>query len=213
MQIFNRLENDLNFALPIDVPRAHALDDLRRDFLRRKRLVNFAHVVGAGRVRDFGAAQGVDFIEHRRLAAFFEQRHRRLESHELAELRHINAVAIRITNLWRRRHDHDLPRVEPREDTQNRFTQRRPAHDGIVHADQIIAGFHGAVSDVVDVARELVAHAFLADKRADLDILAHDFFPARPVAQNEVVEERFVELARRAGLENSRFDLVAPPRT
>ena len=43
------------------------------------------------------------------------------------------------------------------------------------------------------MARELVPQGLLSDEGADLDVLAHDFFPARPVAQDEIVEERLVE--------------------
>ena len=63
------------------------------------------------------------------------------------------------------------------------------------------------------MARELISHPFLPDKCPDLDVLADHFLAPRPVAQNQFIQQRLIQRARRARLQNRRLHLAASPRS
>ena len=58
---------------------------------------------------------------------------------------------------------------------------------------------------------EFVAPLLLPDEGAHLHVLADDLLGPRPVVQDKVVEQRLVERAASAGLENGCSDVVAAP--
>ncbi len=59
------------------------------------------------------------------------------------------------------------------------------------------------------MAREVVAHVFLADEGAQLDVLGDDLLAARPVVGDEFVEQGLGDLALGGGLEDAFFHLGA----
>src|SRR5208337_4797065 len=96
-----------------------------RYLLGRERLVDPANVVDRPLALDLLAARPVDVAEQLGAPALPQQVDRRLERDELPNLRHVDAVAVRIADLGRRGHDHDLLRVEARQDPEDRAAQRR----------------------------------------------------------------------------------------
>ena len=111
-----------------------------------------------------------------------------VECDELAELGHVDAIAIRIADLRGGGADDDLRRLGAGEDFQDGFLEGRAADDGVVEDDEVVAGFHGTVGDVVDVGDELVAAFLLGDEGAHLDVLVGDFLAARPIPQDEFID-------------------------
>src|SRR5690606_8265489 len=93
VEALDLLEDDLDLALPVALG-AHALDDLGGDLLGGERLVDLADVVDRPAALHLVAAEGIDLLEDVALPARLEQLDGGLEGDELAELRHVDAVAV-----------------------------------------------------------------------------------------------------------------------
>ena len=116
------------------------------------------------------------------------QCHRGLEGNELAHFRHVDAVAIGVTDLRSGGADDDLFRIGAGEDFENRFFQRGAAHNGVIDDDEVVVLLHHAVGDIVDVGNELLATFFLGDEGAHLDVLVGNLFATGPVFQDEGID-------------------------
>ena len=112
-------------------------------------------------------------------AVLLEQFYRCAECDEVAQPRHVDAVAVRIADRGRRRADDDLFGSEPVEDADDAAAQRGAPHDRIVEYHEVVRiRADGAVGDVVYMGHQVVAFVVLRDKRAHFDILDRDLFDA-----------------------------------
>ena len=132
-----------------------------------------------------------------------------MEGEELPHLGHIDAVAIWVADLRRRRSNHDTLRIRAGEDAENRLAERRAPDDGVVNADERVAFADSAVGDIVDVRSHLHPVLLLGDERAQLDVLVGDLFAPRPTAEYEAVDGGIVELALGQGFAELVADLGA----
>ena len=212
MQSLDRLEDNHELALPARLRRVDELGGLGGELALGERLVDPADMVlhrlgGLGRL---GQAGLVDFAQQTLAPLFLAEGDRGLEREELAHLRHVDAIAIRVPDLRRGRGDDNLARVRTGEDAQDGLTQGGAADDGVVDADQGVALGDCAVGDVVDVRGHLHAALFLRDEGAQLDVLVGHLLPARPVGEDESVEQGLIELARGLRREDVALDRGAP---
>ena len=107
------------------------------------------------------------------------ERNRRLEGNKLAQMAHIDAIIIRITDLRRTTYDDNFLGVQTVEDADDALAQRSAAHNGIVDNYKIVlVGAQTAVGDVIYVRREVVARIVFGDESAEFDVLDGNFFAA-----------------------------------
>ena len=108
-----------------------------------------------------------------------QQRYGGLKSDEVAQLGHVDAIAVGVTNLRRRTHDHNALGFKAVQHTQDALLQGGSAHNAVVEGHNAVFGPHNAVGGIVDVRHHVVAAAVLRDEGAQLDVLPGDFFYAR----------------------------------
>ena len=211
VEVVDVLENHLHFAVPLNALRIDHPADFRGNLLIGERLVNRLDAVPAlgGGPLELRLAVIVNAVEQRLPARPAVQRDGGGEGDELAELRHVDAVTIRITDLRRGGADDDLRRLGAGEDFENRLLERGAADDRVVQCDEEIPRFHDAVGDVVNVGNHLVAAFFLRDEGPHLDVLVRDFLAPRPVAEDQIIDQLGREGPITRSLEDFRAHFLA----
>ena len=99
-----------------------------------------------------------------------------MKSDELAHPGHIDSVAIRITDLRRRRNNHNAFGLLATKNLDDALAQSRSPHDAVVNDHN---GIHSlpdsTVSRIVNMSGKIVSAVSLRDKRPQLDILYGQF--------------------------------------
>mmetsp|Transcript_102720 Transcript_102720/g.296945 ORF Transcript_102720/g.296945 Transcript_102720/m.296945 type:complete len:704 (+) Transcript_102720:2141-4252(+) len=174
VQCVDRVEEDADLGLAV-VGR-YLLHDLRRNLLGREHVVDALHVVheaaaGDG-LRQLRAARCVHLPDDTLLAPLLQERDRRLEGCEVAELGHVDAIDIRVANLRATRDDDDVRRPEPVHGPQDRVPQGVATHDRVVERnDGVQAAPNSAVVHIVRVEGQVLSGRGLLDEGADLGVL------------------------------------------
>ena len=177
--VVDRLEDDVHLGLhPL---RRDQPGDLGRKLGERVTRVKGADVV---RLRDRTIALEID---------------ERLEGHQFAQRRHVDAVAVRIADRRCRRGDDDPLRTQSVQHRQDRVLHRVAANDRVVQNDERIRPRpHEPVRDVVDVLVELPPRRRIGDERAELGVLDSDLAePDRPAFGEALRPERLQESVER----------------
>ena len=124
------------------------------------------------RLAHLGQAALVHIVDDVLLLGLLQERDRRLEGHQVAQLGHVDAVAVRVTDLRGAAHHHDPLRFKPVQHAQDALAQRGAAHDAVIdHHEVVHPGAHGPVGDVVDVGHQVVARIIARDEGAQLGVL------------------------------------------
>ena len=122
----------------------------------------------------------------------------RLERNKFTHSRHINAVAVGVADLRRRRHNHNLFRVQAVEHTDNALFERGSANNAVVNHHKIVLVRHNtAVSYIVHVRRQIVAGVAFRNERAQFYVFYRHFLKPNATGENAVqfVGRDFVALA------------------
>ena len=99
-------------------------------------------------------------------------------------MRHIDAIIIRIADLWRARHHHDFLGVQSVEDLEDALFQGSAAHNRVVDDDEVILiGRQRTVGDVIHMGGKVVALRAVRDESAQFDILPHHLLYPHVVIQ------------------------------
>ena len=118
-------------------------------------------------------------------AAFFDEADGRLEGDKIPQTRHVNAIAIGVTDLRCAGCDHNAFGVEAIEDAEDGSLERGAADDAVVDDHQVVlAGVDGAVGDVVDVGYEVVAVGIFGDEGPQLRVFYGDLLDACAFVQD-----------------------------
>ena len=73
-------------------------------------------------------------------------------------MRHVDAVVVRIANLWRRADHHNLLGVQAIENLEDALPERSAANYRVIDDDEVVlVGAQRTVGDVVDMSRQVVA--------------------------------------------------------
>ena len=133
-------------------------------------------MVGRQRIFQAGMIRISDPLLH---APFLEKGDSRPESAELLQMRHVDAIVIRIADLGRAGYHHDLAGMQAVEDLEDALPQGGAPDDAVVNDHEIVFIRHqGSVSDIIYVGRQVVAFPVLGDESAQFDILPHHFLDA-----------------------------------
>ena len=109
------------------------------------------------------------------------------ESDKFAHLRHIDAVIVRITNLWRRRYNHDLLRTKTVENADDTLLQGSTTHNAIVDNHEIVdTGNQTSVRDVIYVGSQVIPTVSLGNECTELNIFDGNFFTADTAGKNDL---------------------------
>lgn len=153
VQTFDVLMNDL--YLSVDIGGGEHLCDFSSYLPVGEWRVDGLHAVG---LLGVGVALHLDapavgVVEQRVHSALTYQLHRGAECTEFGHARHVDAVAVGVSYLWRRADDNDLAGAQAVEYSEDALPQGGAAHNGVVdHYERVDSIGDASVGDVVDVA-------------------------------------------------------------
>ena len=160
--------------------------NLRRNLFIRKRRVNGLDMVHRFLPRQIQLrlAKLVGFLDHIVHSPLLQKRDSRLERNKIAQLGHIDAVTVRITDLRRGRHDDDFFRSQTIQNPQDALPQGRTPYNRIVDSHQRIRIRPNLpVCDIIDMAYQIVPLVVAGNESPHLGILDHDLLHPGPERQ------------------------------
>ncbi len=117
-------------------------------------------------------APAIGVVDQRVHSALTYQLHCGAECTEFGHARHVDAVAVGVSYLWRRADDNNLAGAQAVEYSEDALPQGGAAHNGVVdHYERVDSIGDASVGDVVDVGREFVAGCSFGYERAQFYIL------------------------------------------
>ena len=171
MQIFDALIDNLNFG--VDIGGRYYLGNFSRNLLGGKWFVNLLHVVNNllfGQVL-LCFTFFVNSVYHLLHLVFLQQHNGSLKGHEVVESGHVDAITIRVSNLWSGRGYNNFFRAESVKDTDNTLLEGCSSYNRVVKYHQrILMLFNYTVSNIVHVSNQVVALVILGNEGSKFNV-------------------------------------------